>query len=334
MKLYLEKIKTGEAFSRAEATTCFDQLFNPLTTEDQIAEFLILLKDRELEPLELVGFHDYLFAHSKNCNLDCDTLFDVCGTGGDGKNTINVSTLTAFTLAAMGEKVAKHGNYSASSSFGSSNLLEALSVPLVDNEEQARQIFDSVGIVFLHAPFWHPKLKQVAKVRKSLGFRTLFNILGPLLNPTAPMYQIVGTPSMSTATLIAQVLRTKLADSKREFAVLTDMNGYDEVSLTTSAKIFYKSKQEDIHPENYGCKSIDADRLLLPTDVSQAPSVSKRFLSGLGEVEHESVVAANTALALQLRYPDRALEDMYQSALSTIRSGKGMQILNALRNFA
>lgn len=331
MKQYILKLKEGLTFSSEEAYSCFQSLFENEDAETEIVEFLTILSSRNPSSPELFGFLSYLSEHSNKCLLESDLVFDVCGTGGDGKNTINISTLAAFILAAMGEKVAKHGNYSASSSIGSSNLLEALSVPLVDSEQRAQEVFSKTGIVFLHAPFWHPRLKKIAQIRKKLGIRTVFNLLGPLLNPAKPKFQLIGSPSLATSKLLKDVLSFRAQSTADKFAVISDRNGYDEVSLTGSALVSKVDGELEYSPIDFGVEVISPESIVLPTSIEEVVSVSKRLLAGLGEPSHENVVAANVALALQLRYPESDIKFLFEKAIETIRSGLGIKVLNALR---
>ena len=333
MKRFISKIQQRDLLTREEARQCFEQLFESEVPEEEIVEFLTLHSNRQTNAAELLGFTDYLSSQSNACRLDSDVIFDVCGTGGDGKNTINISTLTAIVLAAMGEKVAKHGNYSASSTVGSSNLLEALCVPFVDNEQKAQEIFSKVGIIFLHAPLWHPKLKKVGAIRKKLGFRTVFNLIGPLLNPANPRYQLIGAPTEITSRLLRDVQSVRIQDTSRQFAIISDMAGYDEASLTGQLYRLSDSADRIVSPSDFGVQQISASSIELPATIEETVSVSKRLLTGLGQLEHEYVVAANAALALQIRYPEIVLADLFKKALDTVRSGKCIQVLNSLRSF-
>lgn len=326
---FLEKAQSFEPLTQAEAIQCFECIFEGEVSDDAIAQYLSASRTKDLSSSELKGYVDYLSRVSTPCKLDAEFVFDVCGTGGDGKNTINISTLSALLLASLGEKVAKHGNYSASSSVGSSNLLEALGIPLVQSEAQAQEIFSRAGIVFLHAPFWHPKMKRVAPIRKSLGFRTVFNLLGPLLNPTKPDFQLVGTPDQKIAELLREVLCAR--DNLKDFAVIHDENGYDEISLTGSANLIRKATIQSVSPTNFGSQVLDPKSLALPSTLTETVELSENILKGKGTEAHMAAIAANTSVALSLRYPQRSLGDLYSSAKERLASGQVIKIVERLR---
>lgn len=333
MKEFTESIKAGQILNQQQAYACFEHLFEVENDEVAITDFLRAHSSGLYTVEETCGFADYLREQAKPCQLEGQNIFDVCGTGGDGKNTINISTLTALVLASMGEKVAKHGNYGASSKVGSSNLLEALKVPLVDSEEQAQAIFSKTGIVFLHAPLWHPKLKKVSALRRKLGFRTVFNLLGPLLNPANPDYQLIGTPSLKTAQLLRDVQFLRNAGKSKTISIISDHNSYDEASLTGSVTIYRNIKELLYTPQDFGVAAIDPVSIELPATIEETVKLSTELLSGSGSVAHQYVVAANVALALQSRYVDVALNELFQTALEAVCSGRAIKVLDALKSF-
>lgn len=335
MKLtdFSEAIESSATLSRQQAYQAMELLLDPEMNQQIAADFLVCLNKRLPTVAEMSGYIDYLSERCMPCNLASDQHFDLCGTGGDGKNTINISTLSAFLLAAMGEKVAKHGNYAASSSVGSSNLLEALKVPLFNEAAQLKESFERTGLVFLHAPYWHPALKVIAPVRKSLGVRTVFNLMGPLLNPARPAFQIAGAPTQQLARLLAEVQALRTAGS---FASVSDQNGYDEISLTTSSNVFKpcadgKIQQLEVGPDTFQILQLDADSIKGTSDIEQLLNDAESILKGKAPKPQLQVISANVALALHLKYQDKQLSELFSSALTVLESGKAFELLEELR---
>ena len=241
---------------------------------------------------ELHFFRNYIFSKAKKIELG-NSLLDVCGTGGDGKNTFNISSLVAVVLGSMGIKLAKHGNYSASSMVGSSNILESFGVKFTNDQIELENKINKFNLVFLHAPLFHPVLKNVAAIRKELSFRTFFNLLGPLANPASPQYQVNGVSSQEDQDLLAKILQKM----NKKFYLVYDLNGYDEISLTGKTRIVGKHEFY-LEPHDFGLTQIDPEILKIENS-EHAKEIFLDVLQGK-DLKKIEVVAANASLALNL----------------------------------
>jgi anthranilate phosphoribosyltransferase len=331
------KIINGQELVAEEATALMLELLDPVANPQQISEALLSLNSRLPSPDELVAYVNVLEQHSRKCNFADYEHFDLCGTGGDGKNSINISTLASFVIAAMGEKLAKHGNYAASSKFGSSNLLEGLGVPLYTDLAKIEYAFADSGVVFLHAPFMHPALKGIAPIRKALGVRTIFNLMGPLLNPSKPKFQVIGAVGIEIAQLLAKVLNKISQGRELFFCTLADSSGYDEASLISDCKVFSLngtslSNAEVISAETFGISPISEEAIAAPQQLDSLVELSTQILKGYGTPAQNHVICANVALALKLRYQARSLESLFKDALSAISSGEPFAVLEKIRS--
>ncbi len=257
MKEILTSIINGQILNEETAAISLREMLAGEIPPSQISAFLTGLQMRGLSLRELRGFHRVLSEGGIKLDLQEPNLIDVCGTGGDGKRTFNISTLAAFVLAGAGVKVAKHGNFSATSGAGSSDVLQFLGIQFTDDIESLRQNLQAANICYLHAPLFQPALKTVASIRKEIGFRTFFNLLGPLLNPAQPRFQFIGVAEPA----VLRLYRYFLEDGETDFALVHTRDGYDEISLTAAFDVVTNEGVESFYPEDLGLQSIESEEL-------------------------------------------------------------------------
>lgn len=326
----LERCIRGAVLSREEASFLWGTLCDGKESPARIAAVLGVFCARMPTVEEFSGMLDALLARAVSVDLGSKPVLDVCGTGGDGKDTFNISTTTAFVVAGCGVRVAKHGNYAASSRVGSSNVLEALSVPLLRNPAEVRGCLDQAGICFLHAPLFHPALAPLAPIRRELGVRTIFNLLGPLANPARPQMQYVGVSDRPTMRLFAQVL----ADRGVDFCLVHADDGYDEISLTGSGTIVTKRGWMRTLPHEEGFERVEPVVLGGTGDPREHAAVVEAILTGQDRSPRRSVVIANAARALMLARPGVSHQTCRAEVEKAIDTGAAHQVLSRVRAFA
>src|ERR1051325_10004176 len=239
MKQILNELIDHRSLSRETAHQVLVDLASGKYNQSQTVAFMTIYMMRSITIDELQGFRDAMLELCIPVKFDAPVM-DVCGTGGDGKNTFNISTLSSFVVAAAGQPVAKHGNYGVSSSCGSSNLLEYFGYKFTNDVDELKRCLDRANICFMHAPLFHPAMKNVAPIRKELGVKTFFNMLGPMVNPAFPKKQLVGVFNLELARQYGYLYQ----QSEKEFLILHSLGGYDEVSLTGPFKYFYNGGEE------------------------------------------------------------------------------------------
>lgn len=325
MKKILEKLFNYEHLTQNEAYECMRMIASDTFSEIEIASLLTALKFHPIDLNEMIGFKQALMDLALPIKLESSSeSIDVCGTGGDGKNTFNISTITAFVLANMGIKVIKHGNYGVSSICGSSNVLEELGIHFTIDENKLNRQLEKNNLCFLHAPLFHPSLKKIAPIRKKLGFRTVFNGMGPLVNPAQPKFQLTGTYSLELARLYNYVLK----DQNKKYSIVHGLNGYDELTFDGTSRIFSNSSDFVIESAPTSNFEID-DSLHGGTTIKEAASICLSILSGKGTQTQNSVVAGNVALALQLYHPTKTYNELFFEAKERIESG---DVIETLKN--
>jgi anthranilate phosphoribosyltransferase len=256
---------------------------------------------------------------------DFDTI-DVCGTGGDGKDTFNISTLTTFVLAGAGAKVAKHGNYAVTSACGSSNILEHFGYKFSADRDKLRRELETSGVCFLHAPLFNPAMKSIAPVRRALKVKTFFNMLGPMINPSGPKKQLVGVYSLELARLYNYLYqRTNI-----EYTIIHSLDGYDEVSLTGGFKYILNGVEQLLTPEMLNYELADPAALRGGQTVNESADIFRAILGGTGTAVQNNVVLANSQLALKCYYPSRTLEECRLLAEDSLFGGKAASSLRNL----
>jgi anthranilate phosphoribosyltransferase len=253
---------------------------------------------------------------------------DVCGTGGDGKNTFNISTLSAFVVAAAGQPVAKHGNYGVSSACGSSNVLEHFGYKFTNDIDTLRRDLDGANICFMHAPLFHPAMKNIAPIRRELGVKTFFNMLGPMVNPSFPKRQMVGVFSLELARQYGYLYQ----DSDKDFVVLHALDGYDEISLTGPFKYFSNGGETILEPGDLGLPQVNPQDILGGSTVDESAAVFLKVLEGKGSASQNAAVVANAAMALYAGHQDDGVAIAVEKASEALESGAALKAFKMLMN--
>jgi anthranilate phosphoribosyltransferase len=274
----------------------------------------------------LGGFRQALLDLCLPIDLSDFNTVDLCGTGGDGKDTFNISTLTSFVVAGAGIKVAKHGNYGVSSSCGSSNVLEYLGVKFTNDQNKLQQAIDKAGICVLHAPLFHPAMKEVAPIRKALGVKTFFNMLGPLVNPSFPKNQMVGVFNLELARKYAYFFQ----DSDKNYAVLHDLAGYDEVSLTGLTKVMSRDEERMLSAVDFGLEKLTQESIYGGKTVASSAKIFTNVLENKATTAQKNVVCANAALAISV-VNNCSLEEGLESAKISLESGEALNSFKKLQ---
>lgn len=296
MKKILQQLMDYENFDKDKAK---EVLINLTTNEypaSQVASFLTVFMMRGITLEELKGFREALLELCTPINLGTHDLMDVCGTGGDSKNTFNISTLTAFVLAGAGIPIAKHGNYGVTSVSGSSTVLQTLGIQFTNSQDLLLKQLEKASICFLHAPLFHPALKSVANIRKELQIKTFFNILGPLIHPAQPLYQFNGVFSLE----LARMYHFLLQQENKKYFVYYTLDGYDEISLTSEFKFFSNQTEGLLYPNDFGYSYVSPEALYGGTTPAESANIFMKILSGNGSNEQNQVIIANASLAIQL----------------------------------
>ena len=325
MKNILNELFEHKSLSYDTAKEVLTNIGQGHYNQSQIAAFLTVFLMRSITIDELAGFRDALLNLCVRINLDEFNTIDLCGTGGDGKDTFNISTLSSFVVAGAGYKVSKHGNYGVSSGVGSSNMLEYLGYNFTNNADIIRKSIDKAGICFLHAPLFHPAMKNVGPVRRDLKVKTFFNILGPMVNPSFPKNQIVGVYNLEVARLYAYLYQK----SKKNFAIIHALDAYDEVSLTGDFKLITSNSEEILSPEYFGLRKLNQSEITSGGSVEQAAKIFTNVLKNEATEAQKNVVMANAALAIKV-ISGKNIDEAIAEAKESIESGKAWQTLNAL----
>ena len=328
MKKILQYLFEHKTLARDQAREVLVNIGRSVYNEHEVTAFMTVYLMRSITIEELQGFRDALLELCVKVDLDTEQLIDIVGTGGDGKNTFNISTLSCFIVAGTGQKVAKHGNYGASSVSGASNVMEQLGYKFKIESSKLREEVNEANICFLHAPFFHPALKTVGPIRKNLAMRTFFNMLGPMVNPAAPKFQLIGVYSLEMARIYNYLLQL----SGNEFTIIHSLDGYDEISLTSDTKVI-TSKGESIKtPEQLGKRMVSPSDILGGNTVEEAAKIFRKILEGQGSWAQNAVVLANAAMALQCTNKFNDYEQCYRAAVESLESGKANDCLKKLIN--
>ena len=325
MKETLNQLFEHKALSYKQAKEILTNIGQGKYNQSQIAAFLTVYLMRSITIDELAGFRDALLDLCIKVDLSDYNTIDLCGTGGDEKDTFNISTLTSFVVAGAGYKVSKHGNYGVSSGVGSSNVLEYLGYKFTNDQSKIKQAIDKAGICFLHAPLFHPAMKNVGPVRQELKAKTFFNILGPMVNPSFPKNQMVGVYSLEVARLYGYLYQK----SDKHFAIIHNLDGYDEVSLTDNFKRITQNTDEILSPEYFGFKKIKPEQIASGGTIEKAAKIFINILEGKATEVQTNVVLSNAALAIQL-INKKSIEDSLEEARESIKSGSARIALKKL----
>ena len=329
MNEILKRLINHEKLSRAESMKAMLKIGKGEIDSFQIATFLSVYMMRTITSIELAGFRDALLKLCISVDLSDFDPIDLCGTGGDNKNTFNVSTISSFVAAGAGIKVAKHGNYGVSSSCGSSNVLEFLGIKFSNEVDFLTKSIDTAGICILHAPLFHPAMKHVAPIRKSLKLKTFFNILGPLVNPCFPKKQIAGVFDLS----LLKLYKFLLDETANSFCVIHDLNGFDEISLTGDTKIISNFGEDIISPKIFGLDRIDANKIVGGKSISESASIFLSVLENEATIEQKEVVCVNAGLAISTSISVSLIEG-YEMAKESIESKKALNSFKSLLNLS
>jgi anthranilate phosphoribosyltransferase len=318
MRETLNLLFEHKTLNRHEAEIVLTNIAKGNYSESEIAAFLTVYLMRSITVDELTGFRDALLNLCVRVDLSEFDPMDVCGTGGDGKDTFNISTLTAFVLAGSGIRIAKHGNYGVSSTCGSSNILEHFGYKFSTDSDKLKKEIDKSGVCFLHAPLFNPAMKNVVPVRRALKIKTFFNMLGPMVNPSFPGKQLIGVYSLELARLYNYLYQ----QSEVKYVIIFSLDGYDEVSLTSDFKYILNGVEQIVSPESMNYKRALQSDLGGGKSVSEAAELFIRILRGEGTTTQNNVVTVNTQMALKCYYPEKSFEECREMAGESLRSGK------------
>jgi len=326
MKKILQYLFEHKTLSRELAKEVLVNIGKGVYNEHEVTAFMTVYLMRSITIEELQGFRDALLELCVRVDLDGNDVIDIVGTGGDGKNTFNISTLSCFIVAGTGQKVAKHGNYGASSISGASNVMEQLGYKFKNDNERLKREIDESNICFLHAPMFHPALKAVGPIRKNLGMRTFFNMLGPMVNPAEPKFQLVGVFSLE----MARIYNYLLQQTESAFTIIHSLDGYDEISLTNDTKVITNEGERIMTPEQLGKRMVEPSDIYGGSTVEEASKIFLKILKGEGSWAQNAVVLANAAMALQSTDNFKTYDEGYNAAVESLESGKAKKCLDKL----
>ncbi|MCY7420298.1 MAG: anthranilate phosphoribosyltransferase [Chitinophagaceae bacterium] len=326
MKKILLHLFEHKTLSRQQAKEVLVNISKGSYNEHEITSFMTVYLMRSITIEELQGFRDALLELCVKVQFDGERLMDIVGTGGDGKNTFNISTLSCFVVAGAGQKVAKHGNYGVTSTSGSSNVMEQLGYKFKNNNDGLKKEIDEANICFLHAPLFHPALKAVGVIRKNLGVRTFFNMLGPMVNPAQPDYQLVGVFNLE----MARIYNYLLQQTGKPFTIIHSLDGYDEISLTGDTKVITESGERMLTPEYIGKRMVQPQDIYGGNTVVEAAKIFMKIIKGEGTWAQNAVVFANSAMALQCSGNFSTYQHAYEAAVESLESGRAYNCLETL----
>lgn len=329
MKQILNRLINHEQLSKEEARTVLVNISEGQYNQSQMAAFLTVYMLRNVTLEELEGFRDALLDLCLAVDFSGYNTIDLCGTGGDGKNTFNISTLASFVTAGAGIHVTKHGNYGVSSVSGSSNVMEALGIKFSNEKDFLKRSLDEAGICILHAPLFHPAMKNVAPIRRELGVKTFFNMLGPMVNPAFPKNQLVGVFNLELARMYGYLYQK----SEKNYAVLHAMDGYDEISLTGPVKVISKTLEMVLNAEDFGINQIEASEIFGGHTVTASAEIFTDILNGKGTDAQNHVVCANAAMAISV-VEKCGIQKGFEKAKESLQSGKALKSLKKLQQIS
>jgi anthranilate phosphoribosyltransferase len=325
MKQILNRLINQESISSEEAKQVLVNISKGDYNQSQISSFLTVYMMRSITIEELQGFRDALLELCVHVNLDAYNGIDLCGTGGDGKDTFNISTLASFITAGAGVNVAKHGNYGVSSVSGSSNVLEYLGVKFTSDIDFLKRSLDEASICIMHAPLFHPAMKNVAPIRKDLGVKTFFNMLGPMVNPSFPKNQMVGVFSLELLRLYGYLYQ----DTDKNYTIIHALDGYDEISLTGPAKVIKNSSEFMIGPEQFGLDILTQEAIHGGDTIESSAKIFTHILNGQGTDAQNNVVCANAAMAIDT-VKQIGIQESFELAKASLFGRKAKEKFDAL----
>ena len=327
MKKILEKLFDHNYLEYEESKKVLKEISSKKYNDSQVASFLTVFKMRNPSVQEIEGFRDALLDLCVKIDLSSDfETIDLCGTGGDGKNTFNISTISSFVVAGAGYKVTKHGNYGVSSSCGSSDVLQQLGIKLSNDDGYLKKCLDKGNFCYLHAPLFHPAMKNVAGVRRELEFKTFFNILGPLVNPLQPKNQLCGVYNLEISRLYGYVFE----NSKKNYSILYSLDGYDEISLTSDFMKISRNDSTINSPDYFGFNKINPDEIKGGESIKDSASIFTKILENEATKSQTDVVLANSAIAIQT-ITNKTIDECLSIAKQSIDSGSALNCLKKIQ---
>jgi len=329
MKIILNRLINHETLTKDEAKSVLVNISSGQYNPSQIASFLTVYMMRNITIEELSGFREALLELCIPIDFSAYNTIDLCGTGGDGKDTFNISTLASFVTAGSGIKVAKHGNYGVSSISGSSNVMESLGVQFSNDSSFLTKCIEEANIAILHAPLFHPAMKNVGPIRKELGVKTFFNMLGPMVNPSFPKNQLVGVFSLELARMYAYLYQ----NTKVNYSILHALDGYDEISLTGDAKMISRNTESIITPSDFQLSKLQLEAIKGGDTIEESAAIFMNIISGNGTEAQQNVVCANAALAIAT-VENSKLIDAFAKAKESLQSGKALEKLKKLQQIS
>jgi anthranilate phosphoribosyltransferase len=328
MKEILSQLFEHKALSKEQSGSALRTIANGECNASQIAAFLTVYMMRPITVEELEGFRDVLLELCLRVDLSGYETIDLCGTGGDAKNTFNISTLASFVTAGAGYKVSKHGNYGVSSVSGSSNVMEYLGYQFTNDVSVLEKQIAEAGICFMHAPLFHPAMKAVASARKELGMRTFFNMLGPLVNPSFPKYQLTGVFNLELARLYQYLLQ----QTDRRFMLVHSLDGFDELSLTADFKMISNTGEQLLSPSHIGLPNYVQADLYGGATIESSARLFVDILNGKGTEAQNDVVCANAGMAIYCLNPELGTAGAIDKAKEALKSKQALTVFNKLLN--
>ena len=327
MKKILNRLTQYETLTEKESRDIIIDISEGKLNTSEISSFLTIFMIRNITIEELNGFRKALIELSLKIDLNEFDPIDLCGTGGDEKDTFNISTLASFVTAGSGVKVAKHGNYGVSYSCGSSNVLEYLDLKFNNDSDKIRKAVDKANICFLHAPLFHPAMKNVAPVRKELGLKTFFNMLGPMVNPSMPKKQVVGVYNLELARIYNYLYQT----TDINYNIIHSIDGYDEISLTKGTKVYSRESEFILDSKDFSLKDIDSKNIRGGKDIESSSKIFMDVLNGEASNDQENVVCANASLAIAIS-KDISIIEAFDKAKESIKTKNALKCFNELIN--
>ena len=326
MKEILQYLFDHQTLSKAQAKSILLEISKNIFNEIEVTSFVTVFLMRSITLEELEGFAEALQQLAPKIDLGTEDLVDIVGTGGDGKNTFNISTLASLVVAGTGQKVAKHGNYAASTISGASNVLETLGYRFKETEAELKTDLEKANFCYLHAPLFHTSLKSIAPMRKNLGLKTFFNLLGPLINPAKPKFTMIGVANLEIARIYQYLLQKKNAN----FLLVNALDGYDEISLTGDTKIMDKNGEKIYSAEELNFKNINPETIFGGNNTEEAAQIFRNILEGKGSYEQNAVVLANAAMALKNTGKYGDYNSCLTMAKESLMEGKALHCLKIL----
>lgn len=326
MKEVLNRLFEHNSLEKEEAKNILKNLAQGVYNQSQVAAFLTVYLMRSITVEELEGFRDAMLELCIPLEIDEYEAIDLCGTGGDGKDTFNISTLSSFVVAGAGQNVAKHGNNGVSSICGSSNLLAYFGYDFTNEKDALIKSLDEAGICFLHAPLFHPAMKNVGPIRKELGVKTFFNMLGPMVNPSFPKKQLVGVFSLELARMYGYLYQK----TDKDFVVLHSLDGYDEISLTGAFKMISNDAERIVYPHEIGLNKVKPEQLSGGKTIEDSARVFVSILSGDGTQAQNEAVIANAGTAIYCGKGLGSLEEGIDQARESLASGRAFDTFKKL----